>query len=228
MADPPRPGRSRTSVACPVRPHTSALTLTPAGSSFPRHCAPALQALKSSCLLLLEKAQSSSCGWACSHVCVMDDNRPTPLRSRARTGRKGIWKTQRSRSSFYVCRVEELILRSTVFYNVVPLVTDLSGSLGPVHCIVQPPPPPKMCSIRTTEPTRTDESQRADRATGRTHSSQAGVKGSMPTYSNSLPRRHAQGKLVASCHTMGLSGLAPSTGHALQPMATFLVRTASR
>ena len=68
------------------------------------------------------------------HVCVMDDNRPTPLRSRARTGRKGIWKTQRSRSSFYVCRVEELILRSTVFYNVVPLVTDLSGSLGPVHC----------------------------------------------------------------------------------------------
>ena len=162
------------------------------------------------------------------HVCVMDDNRPTPLRSRARTGRKGIWKTQRSRSSFYVCRVEELILRSTVFYNVVPLVTDLSGSLGPVHCIVQPPPPPKMCSIRTTEPTRTDESQRADRATGRSHSSQAGVKGSMPTYSNSLPRRHAQGKLVASCHTMGLSGLAPSTGHALQPMATFLVRTASR
>ena len=219
--DPRRPGGSRTSVACPVRPHTSALTLTPAGSSFPRHCAPA-QALKSSCLLLLEKAQSS-CGWACS--CMRDDRIKSAY---TRTGRKGIWKTQRSRSSFYVCRIEELILRSMVFYNVVPLVTDLSGSLGPVHCTVQPPPPPKMCSIRTTEPTRTDESQRADRATGRSHSSQAGVKGSMPTYSNSLPRRHAQGKLVASCHTMGLSGLAPSTGHALQPMATFLVRTASR
>ena len=71
---PPAPGGSSTSVARPVRPHTSALTLTPAGSSFPRHCAPA-QALKSSCLLLLEKAQSS-CGWACS--CMRDANRPTP------------------------------------------------------------------------------------------------------------------------------------------------------
>lgn len=78
----------------------------------------------------------------------------------------------------------------------------------------------------------------AARATGPLLSSQAGVKGSTSTYGTSQQTFtvktgtstlcHAQGKLVASCHTMGLSGLAPSTGHALQPMATFLVRTSSR